>query len=437
MTVREGFQHSVNLVFIRLMRDIVRHEMFHARPDMSDIFEDRNSSERRAYLERFPDQEGSAYMTGFYQHYRGKNSDQRLATLLGRVRMSTPHYSAVRLSVTLLSARPDLDEGSFIRIMRSRLTDKQLAGEDLPALYRKYGHDKFNLNDRGYLSRIHPLELWMVEYLGNHPDATLAQILRDSTVVRQEVYRWLFRSRSKSGQDNRIRTLLEQVAFQRITKRWQRLGYPFDSLTPSYATAIGASGDRPAALAKLAGILLNGGVATRTATVRSLDFAVNTPYATRFVLQPAPGKRLLPTQVASLVRRSMLEVVEGGTARSIRGAFVMPGKGGAPLPVAGKTGTGDQRFQAYAPGGPLIASHSVTRSATFVFVVGEHFFGTVTISAREPHAARYSYASALVVRLLRYMAPQVAAMVAPGSDQPLLRCRDRLQEDPLVGVMVH
>ncbi|WP_432260199.1 transglycosylase domain-containing protein [Cupriavidus sp. TMH.W2] len=437
MTVREGFQHSVNLVFIRLMRDIVRHEMFHARPDMSDIFEDRNSPERRAYLERFADQEGSAYMTGFYQHYRGKNSDQRLATLLGRVRMSTPHYSAVRLSVTLLSVRPDLDEESFIRIMRSRLTDKRLAGEDLPALYRKYGHDKFNLNDRGYLSRIHPLELWMVEYLGKHPDATLAQILRDSTAERQEVYRWLFRSRSKAGQDNRIRTLLEQDAFQRIAKRWQRLGYPFDSLTPSYATAIGASGDRPAALAELAGILLNGGVATRTATVRSLDFAANTPYATRFVLQPAPGKRLLPTEVASLVRRSMLDVVERGTARSIRGAFVMPGKGGAPLAVAGKTGTGDQRFQVYAPGGRLIASRSVTRSATFVFVVGEHFFGTVTISAREPYAARYSYTSALAVRLLRYMAPQVAAMVAPGSDQPLLRCRDRLQEDPLLGVMAH
>jgi len=108
MTVREGFQHSVNLVFIRLMRDIVRHEMFHARPDMSDIFEDRSSPQRRAYLERFADRAGSAYMTRFSQHYRGKNSDQHLATLLGRVRLSTPHYSAVRLSATLLSARPAL-----------------------------------------------------------------------------------------------------------------------------------------------------------------------------------------------------------------------------------------------------------------------------------------------------------------------------------------
>ncbi|KWR74647.1 transglycosylase domain-containing protein [Cupriavidus sp. IDO] len=428
MTVRVGFQHSVNLVFIRMMRDIVRYEMFHATPDMATIFEDRGSPERRAYLERFADQEGSAYMLGFYQRYRGKDSEQRLATLLGRVRVSTPHLTAVRLSVALLSARPDLDEGSYVRIMRSRMTDKQLAGEDLALLYRKYGHDKFSLNDRGYVSRVHPLELWMVEYLGNHPDATFAELLRESKDERQLVYRWLFRSHSKAGQDNRIRTLLEKDAFVRIARRWQRLGYPFDSLTPSYATAIGASGDRPAALAELAGIILSGGVASQTATVRSLEFAANTPYASSFVLQPQQGKRLLTPEITTLVRRSMLDVVERGTARSIQGAFVMQGKGGAPLPVAGKTGTGDQRFQVYGPGGRLISSRSVTRSATFVFVLGERFFGTVTISVREPYAARYSFTSALAVRLLRYMAPQVAAMATPNSDRALLRCRDSMPE---------
>jgi hypothetical protein len=256
----------------------------------------------------------------------------------------------------------------------------------------------------------------------------LSQILRDSTAERQKVYRWLFRSHSKFGQDNRIRTLLEQEAFQHIAKRWQRLGYPFDSLTPSYATAIGASGDRPAALAELAGIILNDGVATQAATVRGLGFAANTPYSTRFVLQPAPGKRLLSHELTAVVRRSMLDVVERGTAKAIQGAFVVPGMGGAPLPVAGKTGTGDQRFQVYGPGGRLIASRSVTRSATFVFVLGERFVGTVTISAREPYAAKYSFTSALAVHLLRYMAPQVAAMAESGSGQPRLRCRDWPQE---------
>ncbi|WP_042880310.1 transglycosylase domain-containing protein [Cupriavidus necator] len=423
MTVRVGFQHSVNLVFIRMMRDIVRYEMFHAKPDMGDLFEDRYAPGRREYLERFADQEGSAYMTSFYQRYRGKDSAQRLDTLLGRVRMTIPHLNAVRMTVTLLSARPYLDEASYIHIMRARLGDKQLAKEDLPALYRKYGKDKFNLNDRGYLSRVHPLELWMVEYLDQHPDATLAEILRASTAERQEVYKWLFKTRSKAGQDNRIRTLLEQDAFTHIARRWQRLGYPFDSLTPSYASAIGAAGDRPAALAELAGILLAGGVVTQSAAVHSLAFADGTPYATRFVLQPGAGKRLLPAEVAELARRSMLDVVERGTAKSIRGAFTVPGQNGTTLEVAGKTGTGDQRFQVYGPGGRLISSRSVTRSATFVFTLGERFFGTVVVTVREPYAARYSFTSALAVRVLRAIAPQVSAM-APGGDRALLRCRD-------------
>ncbi|WP_062804569.1 transglycosylase domain-containing protein [Cupriavidus necator] len=423
LTVRTAFQHSVNLVFIRMMRDIVRYETFHASPDIGELFDDRDAPGRRAYLERFADQEGSAYMTNFYQRYRGKSSELRLATLLGRVRMTTPHLNAVRMSVTLLSARPHLDEDSYIRIMRARLGDKQLAGEDLSALYRKYGKDKFNLNDRGYLSRVHPLELWMVEYLDQHPDATLAEILKASTAERQEVYKWLFRTRSKAGQDNRIRTLLEQDAFTRIARRWQRLGYPFDSLTPSYGSAIGAAGDRPAALAELAGILLAGGVVTQNTAVRSLAFADGTPYATRYVLQPGPGKRVLPAEVAELARRSMLDVVERGTARSIRGAFTVPGRDGATLAVAGKTGTGDQRYQVYGPGGRLISSRSVNRSATFVFTLGERFFGTVVVNVREPYAARYSFTSALAVRVLRAVAPQVSAM-APGGDRPLLRCHD-------------
>lgn len=428
MTVRQGFQHSVNLVFIRMMRDIVRYEVVRAHPEAGDLLEDRANPDRREWLARFADQEGSAFMTNFYQRYRGKDADARLKVLLDRVKLPTPHLAAVRLSVTLLSARPQTDYETFAKILRARLPKPQPDDEELQALYRKYGHDKFSLNDRGYLSRIHPLELWLVEYLSDHPDATLAQALRDSAGERQLVYRWLFRTHSKLGQDSRIRTLLEQEAFVQIGRRWRRLGYPFDSLTPSYATAIGASGDRPGALAELAGILMADGVAARTATVSRLEFAADTPYATRVALRPGPGKQLILPEVAAVVRRSMLDVVESGTARSIRGAFVPPFRPGqpvpAPLPVAGKTGTGDQRFQVFGPGGRTISSRAVTRSATFVFILGDRFFGTVSVHVGEQDAAKYSFTSALAVRVLRSLAPQVAAMATPGSDMPLLRCQD-------------
>ena len=427
MTVRVGFQHSVNLVFIRMMRDIVRYEVFQAHPEAASLIEDRYDPGRRAYLERFADEEGSAFMLNFWQRYRGKSNDERLKVLLGRVKQPTPHLAAVRLSVTLLSVRPNTDYDTFASTLRQWMPKQKLDDEDLQKLYVKYGHDKFNLNDRGYLSRIHPLELWMVEYLDTHPDAPLKEILHASGPDRQTVYAWLFKTRSKLGQDGRIRTLLEREAFEKIAKRWQRVGYPFDSLTPSYATAIGASGDRPSALAELAGIILNNGIDAQPATVRAFAFAVDTPYATTYGLQPQPGKPLIVPEIAVLVRQSMPDVVQRGTAKSINGAFVpLNRKGqaqGAPLQVAGKTGTGDQVFQTYGAGGRVIASRTVNRSATFVFLVGDRYFGTVTLHVREPYAARYSFTSALAVRVLRTLAPQITAMAAPGSDATLLRCQ--------------
>ena len=64
-------------------------------------------------------------------------------------------------------------------------------------------------------------------------------------------------------------------------RAWRRLGYPFDSLTPSYATALGASGDRPAALAELMGIIVNRGMRLPVERVGALQFARGTPYETR------------------------------------------------------------------------------------------------------------------------------------------------------------
>jgi membrane peptidoglycan carboxypeptidase len=422
MTVRVAFQHSVNLVFVRMMRDIVRYEVFHDDPSIGKLLEDRNAPERREYLERFADQEGSAYMVSFYQRYRGKASDERLQVLLGRIRPTTNHLNAVRTAVALLSARPELDEESFERIMIGRLTEKKLVDEDLPALYGKYGHDKFHLNDRGYISRVHPLELWIVEYLGKHPDATLKETLDASKAERQFVYKWLFKTRSTFGQNNRIRTLLERDAFDRVAKRWQRLGYPFDSITPSYASAIGAAGDRPAALAELAGIILNDGRQAPIYTVRKLEFAIDTPYATQMGQSSQPGKQLIAPEIAELVKRSMRDVVQAGTARSILGSIVS--SSGNVIPVAGKTGTGDQQYKVWGPGGSLIQSRTISRSATFVFLLGERFFGTLTVYVGEPDARKYSFTSALAVRTLRALGPQVAAMVTDDPRRAELRCHD-------------
>ncbi len=404
MTVRAAFQHSVNLVFVRLMRDIVRYEMFDANPAAAQLLSDSDAPRRHAYLARFADREGSAYLTRFYERLRGKSPQTARAQLYDQVR-PVP----ARLATAFRSVEPQAGQGAFNAFMRERLPGSTLSDATLSRLYAKYGPDRFSLADRGYLAGVHPLELWLVAYRGHHPDATLRQVLQDSSDERQQVYAWLFRTHHRAAQNSRIRSMLELEAFEEIGRAWRGLGYPFASLTPSYATAIGASGDRPAALAELIGIIGNGGLRLPTQSLRTLDFASGTPYETRFRLGPSKPERLLPEAIAELVRRSLADVVDGGTARSLKGAFVLPG--GRSLAVAGKTGTGDQRFEMFGPGGRLIASHAVNRSATFVFVLGDTLFGTITAYVHEPYAARYTFTSALAVQLLKSLAPVLVATI--------------------------
>src|SRR5262249_61271274 len=79
--------------------------------------------------------------------------------------------------------------------------------------------------------------------------------------------------------------------------------------------------------------------------------------------------------------------------------------------VGGKTGTGDHRYKPFAAGGRLIESRVVERAATFVFLIDDRFFGTVTAYVAGPTAARYEFTSALPVRLLGILMPVLSPLL--------------------------
>jgi len=145
-------------------------------------------------------------------------------------------------------------------------------------------------------------------------------------------------------------------------------------------------------------------------------FAHGTPYETELVNTPAAGKRVLPEELTSIVRRSLLDVVQGGTGVRLKNGFGQ--KDGSFIEIGGKTGTGDQRFETYAPGGKLLESRAVNRSATFVFLIGDRFFGTATAYVHEPYAANYSFTSALTVQLLKSLIPALQPLVAAANAKP-------------------
>jgi membrane peptidoglycan carboxypeptidase len=404
MTVRDGLRQSVNLVFIRMMRDIMRYFIVQRHESTWGPRDADAGPARKQYLAKFADTEGRKYLSRFYGKYKGKSGDEALKTLVDGI-VPAP----VRLAVIYRSIMPHNGLKEFSSFVKKNLHRSELSEKTLGRLYSKYAAGSFSLVDRGFLARVHPLELWTVAYLHDHPAATQADIIRDSAKERQQVYRWLFKTQHKAAQDSRIQMVMENEAFQEIHRMWKRLGYPFDTLVPSYATAIGSSADRPAALAELVGILVNNGVYAPGLRIEKMHFAAGTPYET--VLRPAASRaeQVMKPEVARVARRELLGVVERGTAVRIAKAFTRPD--GATIDVGGKTGTGDNRFDVYNASGDLVRSTAINRTATFVFFIGERFFGTLTAYVPGPQAADYSFTSSLPVQVLKTLAPKLMPLI--------------------------
>lgn len=407
-TVAQAFANSINNAFIRLMRDIVRYETAQSGPQIRQLLDNPGDPEREAYLRRFADQEGRAYLDRFWRDYRGRTPQEALDLLASRTRPDPRRLAAVFRSV-----RPDAGRSELGSFLAQHLPHAAIDDDKLWELYRGASPRRVSLRDRGYIAGVHPLELWLVRYLQDHPSATRAEAIAASAKARQEVYSWLFDSRSPYQQNLRIRILLEQDAFAKILEDWRRQGYPFGRLVPSLGTAIGSSGDRPDALADLMGIIVNDGVRLPTVDLERLQFAAGTPYETDMAAAPRP-QRVLDPEVARTLQRALAAVVADGTGRAVGGVY--HAVDGGPLPVGGKTGTGDNRYHIYGRGGYLRGERVVDRTATFVFYLGDRFYGTVTAYVPGAAAAQYHFTSALAVHLLKAIEPELAPLLdAPPS----------------------
>lgn len=348
-TVAEAFKDSVNLVFIRIMRDVVNHTLVRDGQPVDRILADIKHPERRALLLRFADEESGRLLRSFYRRYQGQTPAQ-LAELL--------------------------------------VASRSKSGPKLPEL-----------------------ELWVIEQLHQTPTVSMASLIQDSHDDRLAAYDWLLRLRDRNAQNKRIASLLEREAFVEIHRAWKRVGYPFDRLVPSYASAIGSAGDRPAALAELMGIIVNNGLRLPTVHLEEMRFASGTPFETVLHHQtPREGERVLAPEVVAVLRQALGQVVEQGTARRLNGA--LKGKDGKPLTVGGKTGTGDNRLNSYNPRGGLTGSRAINRTATFVFFIGPRHFGTLTAYVPGEQADGYSFTSALPVQIVKQLAPVLGPVVS-------------------------
>jgi membrane peptidoglycan carboxypeptidase len=394
LTVHEGLQRSVNLVFIRLMRDLVRYHQARLPYDAAAVLNDSDNPERPRLLTDIAEDEAQHFLYQAYRTYRGLAPDDVVDRLLGR-RSASPRH----LAMLFYAWHPGADEYAFGAWLRLRLKPSD---EEIHRLTHAYGNPRLNMSDYGYLLSRHPLDVWCAGELIREPSVTWSALLDRSVAVRKIASAWLFKTRNRHAQDVRLRIRIERDAFARMTPYWHRLGFPFKRLVPTYATAIGNSSDRPAALAELMGIVVNDGVRRPTLRLTQLHFAEGTPYETVFEPASTSGEPVMEPAVAHALRSVLADVVTGGTARRVAGTFVHQG---TPILVGGKTGSGDNRFKTFRRHGGVISARPVNRTATFVFYIGDRYYGVLTAFVPGSGAGAYQFTSSLPLSVLKLAAP--------------------------------
>jgi membrane peptidoglycan carboxypeptidase len=299
---------------------------------------------------------------------------------------------------------------------------------DVPRLFRAYENPRLTSADYAYLMSVHPLELWCAGELYKNANLSWEKLYAASAEARRLSAAWLLNNHNQRAQDLRLRIRIEKDAFNRMAPYWQRVGFPFKTLVPTYATAIGSSSDRPVALAELVGILVNDGVRRPATSLTRVHFAKGTPYETLLAQAPNKREQVLAPEVARTVRRAMAEVVEQGTARRLSGAFKL--SDGKTVTVGGKTGSGDNRFETFGRGGEVTSSRATNRTATFLFYIGDRYFGVVTAYVQGREAENYSFTSSLPVTLMKILAPAIVARMENKTiEQPKSPAADVVQPE--------
>jgi len=166
--------------------------------------------------------------------------------------------------------------------------------------------------------------------------------------------------------------------------------------------------------------------------VERLQFAAGTPFETIVERTPVNGERMFSPELAAAVRAVLSGVVESGTASRLANAIVE--EDGAETLIGGKTGTGDHRYVTFSSPGVIKESRSVNRSATFVFYIGDRFFGTMTAFVPGSAAGDYTFTSALSTQVMKHLLPVLRPFIdtaEPLPEQMLAKAPgkpDRLKE---------
>lgn len=396
VSIREALKRSINLPFVRALKEVVQFKI-HRNSNYQKLLQS-NQEVRQKLLERFVEQESSIFLKKFYKTLKiQKNIFNFLVKEL-----TTNYVAATAVIVYLkqIDSTQQLLEQLHLFGYTLNLKQQKRAEEIL----KNFQKGIYNINDLGYLARLHPILLFAAKVMQDNSNISYDELFKKSYQTRMLSYKWLLDTKYTNRQNTRIYSILEAQAFEEILKDWNKLGYDFDYIVPSLATALGSSGDKPIYLARLIGTIINNGKSIDEHRITKLHFAEKTPYETILERIPQPSTQLITPEVSSHVRAVLDSVVDGGTAVRAKNSF-------GNLKVGGKTGTGDNRLETFDSTGKVLNSSPLNRTATFVFHIGNNWFGSMTVYVDQDQADQSSFTSSLAVTIFNLLAEKIKPII--------------------------
>lgn len=92
-TLRDALRESINLPFIRLMRDLVRYTTYSGPNNSAELLKDDRDPRRQEYLAGFADREGTSFLLKFWKNTRTRTprrASKPSSTACGRRRFAWP-----------------------------------------------------------------------------------------------------------------------------------------------------------------------------------------------------------------------------------------------------------------------------------------------------------------------------------------------------------
>ena len=190
--LRDGLAQSVNLVYIRLMRDIVHFHEARLTYDPDSILSNPDDPTRLQMLKEIADKESQHFLFEAFKDYRGQNLQAIVEKLLG-----TRSTSARHLAMLYFAWNARGDAAGLARSLQT--LGVSVSNDEASHLLKSYDPARLNISDYAFLLNRNPLELWAAGQLAQDPSVSWDDLLKRSGDVREVASRWLFQTKNRTS----------------------------------------------------------------------------------------------------------------------------------------------------------------------------------------------------------------------------------------------